>query len=244
MSTYVMLLLITADLSEATMAGADMRGADFSSIKFNKDTDFININWGKKFCAVGIPQFTLERTYREIKMWHNEAGMYDIAGEFFYREMTAKRDSYLIDDNIITWANRKEWGITDHWRIQYFKEHLHPLKPKEILRIIFPRKPVRWALSMLFNLVCGYGERPLRVITSATVVVFGLALIYFAIGALTPNTFLNSLYYSAVSFTAVGYGSWVKDATGWVKGLGAFEAFVGVFMIALFLITFVRKMTR
>jgi hypothetical protein len=74
--------------------------------------------------------------------------------------------------------------------------------------------------------------------------VFGLALVYLAIGALTPNTFLNSLYYSAVSFTALGYGSWVPEPTGWVKGLGAFEAFLGVFMMALFLITFTRKMTR
>ena len=96
----------------------------------------------------------------------------------------------------------------------------------------------------LYKLTCGYGERPLQVIASAAVVVLSLALIYFIIGTLIPNTFLNSLYYSAVSFTALGYGSWAPEPTGWVKGLGAFEAFLGVFMMALFLITFIRKMTR
>lgn len=97
---------------------------------------------------------------------------------------------------------------------------------------------------MFFNLLCGYGERPVRVVVSAVVAVFGLALIYFAIGTLTPNAFLNSLYYSAVSFTALGYGQWAPQPTGWVKGLGAFEAFTGVFMMALFLVTFTRKMIR
>ena len=98
--------------------------------------------------------------------------------------------------------------------------------------------------SWLIKLLCGYGEKPERVTISAAVVVLGSALIYFAIGTLTPNTFLNSLYYSAVSFTALGYGSWAPQPTGWVKGLGALEAFIGVFMMALFLITFTRKMTR
>ncbi|GAH63404.1 unnamed protein product, partial [marine sediment metagenome] len=97
----------------------------------------------------------------------------------------------------------------------------------------------------LYGLLCGYGERPWQVFASAAVVVLGLALIYFAIGTLTPGTFLNSLYYSAVSFTALGYGSWAPEPTGWViKAIGALEAFVGVFMMALFLITFTRKMTR
>ena len=94
------------------------------------------------------------------------------------------------------------------------------------------------------RILCGYGEKPERVVISAAVVVFGLALIYLAIGTLMPNTFLNSLYYSAISFTALGYGSWAPKPFGWVKGLGAFEAFLGVFMMALFLVTFTRKMTR
>jgi hypothetical protein len=67
------------------------------------------------------------------------------------------------------------------------------------------------------------------------------AAAYYFGGNLEP---LDSLYYSAVSFTALGYGQWAPEPTGWVKGLGAFEAFIGVFMMALFLITFVRKMIR
>jgi hypothetical protein len=90
----------------------------------------------------------------------------------------------------------------------------------------------------------GHGEGWKRILIWIAGFVFFFALIYFTIGTLTPNTFLDSLYYSASSFIALGYGSWVKEANGWVKGLGVFEAFLGFFMMTLLLVTFVRKWTR
>ena len=164
-----------------------------------------NVGWGNFILGMEkTDSFSIAAdTYRRLKQWYTNNGYYDIAGAFFFREMTARRKT------LKWWPNP------------------------------FPR-----AGSKFLSLICGYGERPLRTVISAVVVVLGLALIYFGIGTLTPNTFLNSLYYSAVSFTALGYGSWAPEPTGWVKGMGAIEAFIGVFMIALFLITFVRKMTR
>lgn len=192
--------LEATDLWFANLAGVRLWGA-----RINDDTKLLETHWGNYILE---DENKLEfgpaaDTYRQLKMWYTKAGIYNTAGEFFFREMTVKRKM------LQWWPNP------------------------------FPR-----AWSKLISLICGYGERPLRVVTSAAVAVFGLALIYFAVGTLTPNTFLNSLYYSAVSFTALGYGSWAPQPTGWVKGLGAVEAFVGVFMMALFLITFVKKMTR
>ena len=98
--------------------------------------------------------------------------------------------------------------------------------------------------SQLSYWVFGHGEKWKRLLFWIAGFILLFALIYFAIGTLTPNTFSNSLYYSAVSFIALGYGSWVKEATGWVKGLGVFETFLGFFMMTLLLVTFVRKWTR
>ena len=240
-------VLVSTDLRGTVMAGSDMRGAIFLNAKFNRDTDFINVNWGSKYFAPRWLEKVAQRTYLELKNWHRDAGMYDIAGEFYYREMAAKRNSLWLGEELIiwlTWSVEEGFIFSNKSRIEYLREHLHPFKPKELLRVLFPRKPFHWAWSTFFNLICGYGERPLRVVVSAGVVVFSLALIYFAIGTLAPNTFLNNLYYSAASFTTLGYGSWAPEPTGWIKGLGVFEAFIGVFMMALFLITFVRKMTR
>jgi len=116
-----------------------------------------------------------------------------------------------------------------------------------------PWKKQNWQKlwNWVFCILCGYGGRPVLVIGWAFLVVFGTALILFLFKgvepySLTPDALMNSLYLSAVSFTALGYGSWLGTdfATSWAKALGAAEAFVGVFMISLFLVTFVRKMVR
>jgi hypothetical protein len=54
--------------------------------------------------------------------------------------------------------------------------------------------------------------------------------------------FGTCLYYSVVTFTTLGYG----DITpiGWSRLFAAFEAFTGSFTIALFVVVFVKKMTR
>jgi uncharacterized protein YjbI with pentapeptide repeats len=142
--------------------------------------------------------------YRNLKIWHNEQGMYDLAGEFFFREMTAKRKA--------------------------LKWHLNPAHKL-------------WSLFVSFT--CGYGERPLRAIVWAASVIVGMGIIYFLIGTEWHlDAFGNSVAFSAMSFTSMGYGSWLEASDAVVKGIGAFESFIGVFSIALFLITFVRKMTR
>lgn len=218
-------ILTGAHLKVANLLGAHLEGADLSfahfegaalfftyldgallwSTQFSPDSRLEGIRWGNYILEEERDEsfLTAAITYRQLKQWHTNAGMYDIAAKFYYREMEAKRKA-----------------------LKY--------RPNPLSKI---RQTLYW-------LLCGYGEIPWRVFGWAGAVVVGLALIYFAIGTLTPNTFLNSLYYSAVSFTALGYGSWAPEPTGWVKGLGAFEAFIGVFTMALFLITFTRKMTR
>ena len=100
-----------------------------------------------------------------------------------------------------------------------------------------------WA--WLLRLLCGYGEKPKRVIIWSTSVIFGLALAYYFWGSFVDTkSFANTLYYSVASFTALGYGQWAPQPTGWAQGMGAVEAVIGVFSMALFLVTFTRKMTR
>jgi hypothetical protein len=157
-----------------------------------------------------------EDTYRRLKQWYTTAGIYDIAGEFFSREMTAQRKG-------IKW-----WP--------------HPTQRKKINWWLHPRHR---AWSKFVSLISGYGERPHRVITWAASWILGLATIYFLVNQIWEwPAFWNSLYFSAVSFTALGYGSWLQTTNNWIKEIGAFESFIGVFTIALFLITFTRKMRR
>ena len=103
----------------------------------------------------------------------------------------------------------------------------------------------KWLWLWFMQGLWGYGERPWRVIRFGVSMLLIFALIYFIIGSVWEwSAFWWSLYFSAVSFTALGYGSWLHVTNDWIKGIGALESFIGVFSIALFLITFVRKMTR
>ncbi len=204
--------LTGAHLEGTALGLAHLEGAFLGGAKFSADTKLEDVDWGNYILGEeknGAYRLASD-TYRRLKLWYTEHGMYEVAGKFFYREMEAKRKTQ-------SWKRKphlKLWG---------------------------------WAMRLL----CGYGERPWQVVLWGLLVLFGLALLYFFLRGVAPytltaQTFLSSLYYSAVSFTALGYGPWFSASSvcGWAQGVGAAEAIIGVFMIALFLVTFVRKMTR
>jgi len=54
--------------------------------------------------------------------------------------------------------------------------------------------------------------------------------------------FLNILYFSVATFTTLGYGD--MSPVGISRLIAASEAFLGAFILALFVVVFVKKMTR
>ena len=195
--------LVAVQLKRSVLEGAHLEGVTLYSTEFPPEIRLEEADWGnyvlgeEKSGLFGLAV----ATYRQLKVWYKNAGISDIEGQFFYREMEAARKAY-------------KW-LSKNWR--------HRLS------------------LQLSYLVFGHGERWRRVPLSMAVILILFAVAYYFGGNLEP---LESLYFSAVSFTALGYGNWAPEPTGWVKGFGAFEAFIGVFMMALFLVTFVRKWTR
>ena len=57
------------------------------------------------------------------------------------------------------------------------------------------------------------------------------------------SVFGHCLYFSVVTFTTVGYGD-VLAHDGWTRAIAAFEALSGNFIMALFVVVFVRKLAR
>jgi uncharacterized protein YjbI with pentapeptide repeats len=78
-----------------------------------------------------------------------------------------------------------------------------------------------------------YGRKPHRIIyiSVAIIVVFGL-IFWFNSGLIYANinnkyfNFGDSLYFSTITFTTLGYGDF--SPTGWLRALSAIEAFLGV----------------
>lgn len=90
--------------------------------------------------------------------------------------------------------------------------------------------------------VFGYGEKPQNLIGFALAQIVGFAACYWTLRLLDPGGFWNSLYFSAVSFTALGYGSWAPEPRGWARGVGAFEAFLGILTMAALAALLLRKL--
>jgi hypothetical protein len=195
---------LAANFEAADLRGVDLRRAHLAYATI-RDADFEGANWGDYGLGDEIRSDFDEAAsaYRALKQRHTEAGMYDIAGQFHYREMEARRK--------LAWKGRR----------------------------------LPYALSMyLLRFLYGYGERPLLVIAWAAAVILGFALGHWLFGTVSGG-FWDALYFSAVSFTALGYGGWAPVPQGWAgRFLGVGESLLGVFMMALFLVTFTRKMTR
>ncbi|MGL5328605.1 MAG: potassium channel family protein, partial [Peptostreptococcaceae bacterium] len=117
--------------------------------------------------------------------------------------------------------------------------------------------------SAIFWLLCGYGERPTFALITSLEVILAFAIIYmisgisvdgnmisytnvFSQGILFENLnedFMNSLYFSIVTFTTVGYGD--ITPVGFVSVfLSGVEMLLGVTMVGIWTATLARKITR
>ncbi|MFT4928992.1 MAG: hypothetical protein ACI8WB_005116 [Phenylobacterium sp.] len=156
-----------------------------------------------------------EEIYRDLRKAAEQQGLFELSGKFAHKELIMRR-------------------------LQ------HP-------KLSIPRISSRFV-----DLFCGYGEKPLNVISFSMTLIFICSLCYFALGvqadgvftafnlahSLEQNAyaFASCLYFSVVTFTTLGYG----DITpiGLSRIVAALEAFSGSFTLALFVVVFVKKMTR
>jgi uncharacterized protein YjbI with pentapeptide repeats len=122
-------------------------------------------------------------------------------------------------------------------------------------RAILDKEYGYWVMSNIIAGLCGYGERPTRVIFWWFAFTFTFAVVYFAgqlieysdgtteIDFSTLGGFLTCMYFSVVTFTTLGFGD-ISPVTDAGRAIASVEAFTGAFMIALFVLVFGRKMIR
>jgi len=109
----------------------------------------------------------------------------------------------------------------------------------------------RWLKNMVIWLVTGYGEKPLRTVLTAFFIIFFFATSFALLEAVergdAPTSdlaFTEYLYFSVVTFTTLGYGDYSPERVWYFQLMATIEAFLGAFMMALFIFVFTRKMTR
>ncbi|MDD5084677.1 MAG: potassium channel family protein [Candidatus Omnitrophica bacterium] len=136
------------------------------------------------------------------------------------------------------------------WWMLVDPSKIHPIKTaiksrKGILG--FTRTLLAWIISTLSFLIWGHGERPTRAFFSAVFLIIFSAFVYScgtlaSGGVLFKPDFLKALYFSAVTFTTVGYGD--VTPVGLSKIMAVFEAMCQVFIFPLFMVSLTRKYLR
>jgi hypothetical protein len=208
-----------ADLRDCNLLGVRLEGARLDNVLW--DRQLIQERRGRerqrKGDAEGARQDfeEAEETYRNLRLRLEKAGLFEQAGQFFHREMVMRR-------------------------------------------LQMPRLSSRRLFSWLVDLFSGYGEKPLNVVLFSLGLIVACGLLYFLVGvrhgdlplglalerglAANLRDLLDCLYYSVVTFTTLGYGDITPH--GLARPIAAFEAFAGSFTMALFVVVFVKKMTR
>jgi hypothetical protein len=149
--------------------------------------------------------------HAHVKRLYSQIGKKIDASRHYYLEKTYERKSLL------------------HVRENYRKDFLKAKRNGTYI-ILKAQYLLKYVYSGFLNLLWGYGERPGRVFFISLATILICTCIYcFAPSAVsdTKNHFLNSLYYSMVTFTTLGYGD-IQQESEYLKLLSGFEALLGM----------------
>lgn len=193
-----------------------------------------------------------------------------------YRELAA---DLIITDNENTNSFEQAIDLYRQVRTIYSSNYLNDLagnvyyKEMRLSRLIIGFKSpilgsislkylnIKWILKLLYEYICGYGERPRNVIITTLITIISSSFLFMFFGinyngniirrafsfdinqlSNTLYDWINCLYFSTVTFTTLGYGDY--QPYGFSKLFASFEALIGAFLIAVFIFTWARKLQR
>lgn len=226
-----------ADLTQANLAGARLWNTDLTGASLTEcDLSGADL-WNAKLF--------------NVKLWHATlAGAKAISrktfsgGERFVDHTNINESGALAAEE--SYRNLKQYFISNG---MYNDASWASFKEKIMERMILKKnRDLRYLPSLTMGTLCGYGEKPYRIVLSAALTICLFALAYLFLNAIQSTVNQNEvlhwgdcLYYSAITFTTVGYGDLIPKPHTTFRLLAAFEAFMGVFLTGLFIFTLARK---
>jgi Ion channel len=162
--------------------------------------------------------------HAHVKRLYSQIGKRNEASHHYYLEKTYERKSFL--------------HLKENRRNEYFRS-----KGKFRKLVLKTKYNYKYLYSGFINILWGYGERPTRVFGISLVTILFFALVYCyspEASSQTRQNITNSLYYSMVTFTTLGYGD-ISQTNGLLKLLSGVEALLGMTFWGILVAGFTSK---
>lgn len=247
--------LESALLSRATLFGADLRGARLSGavlgdIRIDDDTRFL----GPPTDEINTSSHTLAAIFSKPRCVYDP----NYAGQNEYEDVDLAKSVYRTLEEIggrtarprlqaRCFVRRKDLQKMEYWN------DATKLKANTEEKLI---ASTRWLRLRMSELVLLYGESPWRILGASFTVIVGFAMTYPIGGWMQPRGgtpiyysmsgsiahFGNSIYYSTLTFTALGFGDF--QPVGFGRILTTIETGLGAVLLALLVYVFGRRAAR
>jgi hypothetical protein len=166
-------------------------------------------------CEVVMTNKTVADNYKRFRILYQANGLRREASEAYYNERL--------------YEMKYNWGNIDL------------LKSFSSIKYNF-QKLIKSISDSISYFIWGFGERPLRIVSSSLLVLSTYALIYYFSGIAKLNhDIINSFYLSVVTFTTLGFGDITPMSNNSYKLIVGSEALIGAFCMGLLVAGYANK---
>lgn len=234
-----------ADLRYARLEGAHLEGSLLEGAKLKGVALRGAHLWGAKFKAIDLLDVDLEGCNLDYVGINDENMTMDELDEIRMRSTKNLETCYKMEKFYRSLKNyfvreglyEKSGGyFIQEWRV---RGQINKLKKKYHL----------WVINQFIDHFSRYGESPLRVFIWSVILVLIFGLLYWCLSAIMDTShptksvsLLESLHFSIVTFTTLGYGDYYPKQS--FQLIADLEAFLGMFIMAFFVVTVSRKIMR
>ena len=223
--------LLKTNLWNANLQKADLSGANLRDSEFNNGTILENINLFQAKLENSTLRFAINNlcviNEQEKKCINEIDGEYRQAKECYRNLKNYCRQEGLYDES-----------GKFYYREKLIEKKLHKKN----------KRWGKWISSNLYHYLAGYGEHPLWVLWWWFVTILFFGSIYWTGGisrGVEAVQWYENYYFSVVTFTTLGFGDIQPQAGMWhIQLCAMIEALLGAILMALFILTFGRKMMR
>jgi len=186
--------------------------------------------------------------YTSLKNNFTSLGQYADASWTYIRERQKSRMTKA------PWRARQYYGQAHPFGLERLPTYQSLSRRHPLTWWFWFKYTVKWLLDWVTELSCGYGERPLRTIAVAGLILVIFPLIYWAtagVGWFDPalgrdvlsHSFLDYVIYSAGAFATIGYEG-LKAVNTAARIWTAVEALLGISILALLMFTLGNRIGR